>query len=499
MHEYQDPERDELVKRFRDYLSENRKDNSFNENDIIEIFDYAGDLNDDYVRAEALFYGARYYPNSDELCQRRLLFYNDNMEDVAGQYLADHGGDSPDAPLLQRLISIELTHTDTDDAIIKFEKLINKSSHVMNDEETIRFVDTAGKCGCLDWVYDNLQTIGKHTSNYICLVYELAMSYIDIHDYTNLESLFETLVSEKPFEISYWESLLIAQLENKDTQIEKLEDTIETILAMDPTDEDALKAKAKIEYDNNCTPEKLSEIASLAPDCIDIQRLYIRTYINSIDKKDAIKYLQDRILNNDCPIAAVIEYLEFDSRSANAFIRRNFTTDPIETISLQDWYAILFCLNNASAKAKFNLTDTIISYYDDEIPYWWKQAYLINAFYLGKYDIIVDRFKPTELDNIDKIELLTMLVYCLAKTGNFSSALTISLTVFFKPKEFWFEQSGTDLYENLLFGDAKDIRQDILIERCREILKEITARIEDAMIEDKTPNFKDYNPFVSKE
>lgn len=499
MHEYQDPERDDLVKRFRDYLSENRKDNSFNEDDIIEIFDYAGDLNDDYVRAEALFYGARYYPNNDELSQRRLLFYNDNMQDVAVRYLADHGGDSPEASFMQRLVSIELTHTDADNAIEKFEKLINEPSYLMNDEETIRFVDTAGKCGCLDWIYDNLQTIAKHTSNYICLIYELAMSYIDIHDFTNLESLFEALVSEKPFEISYWESLLIAQLENKDTKIEKLEDTIETILAMDPTDEEALKAKAKIEYDNNCTPEKLYEIASLAPDCVDIQRLYIRTYINSIDKKDAIKYLQDRISNNDCPIAAVIEYLEFDSRSANAFIRRNFATDPIETISLQDWYAILVCLNNAGAKAKFNLTDTIISNYDDEIPYWWKQAHLINAFYLGKYDIIVSGFNPTELYNIDNIEFLTMLVYCLAKTGNFTSALTICLTAYFKPKEFWLVPSGNDSYENLLFGDAKDLGQDILIERCREILKEIAARIEEAISDDKTPDFKDYNPFVSKD
>ena len=499
MHEYQDPERDDLVKRFRDYLSENRKDNLFNEDDIIEIFDYAGDLNDDYVRAEALFYGIRYYPNNDELCQRRLLFYNDNMKDVAGQYLADHGGDSPDAPLLQRLVSIELSHTDADDAIEKFEKLINESSYVMNDEETIRFVDTAGKCGCLDWVYDNLNTIAKHTSNYIVLVYELAMSYIDINDNTNLESLFETLVSEKPFEISYWESLLIAQLKNEDTKIETLEDTIETILAIDPTDEEALKAKARIEFSNNCTPDKLSEIASLAPDCVEIQRYYISTYINSIDKKDAIKYLQDRISNNHCPIAAVIEYLEFDSRSANAFIRRNFTTDPIESITLANWESILYCLQKASPTAKFNLTDTIISNYDDETPYWWKQAYLLNAFYLGKYDIIVDCFKPEELDNIDNIEFLTMLVYCLAKTYNFVSALTTGLSAYFKPKEFWFVPSGTNPYEHLLFGDAKDIGQDILIERCREILKGIMSRIEEAMLEGKAPDFKDYNPFVSKE
>ena len=43
----------------------------FDEDDIIEIYDYANDMNDDFIKLEALFYGARMFPASEALRTRR--------------------------------------------------------------------------------------------------------------------------------------------------------------------------------------------------------------------------------------------------------------------------------------------------------------------------------------------------------------------------------------------------------------------------------------------
>ncbi|MDE5650739.1 MAG: hypothetical protein K2I35_07000, partial [Duncaniella sp.] len=48
----------------------------FDENDLIEIFDYASDLDNNIVKMEVLIYGAVHYPRSEALATRRAWFYS---------------------------------------------------------------------------------------------------------------------------------------------------------------------------------------------------------------------------------------------------------------------------------------------------------------------------------------------------------------------------------------------------------------------------------------
>lgn len=56
--------REEIYRRFVDYASgENTADSFFEENDLIDVFDFASDTNDDFARLEVLQYAARMYPD----------------------------------------------------------------------------------------------------------------------------------------------------------------------------------------------------------------------------------------------------------------------------------------------------------------------------------------------------------------------------------------------------------------------------------------------------
>lgn len=66
-----------LEKLYNDFRASLSKPGSayFDEDDIIDIYDYAADNNDDFIRLEALMYAARMFPDSVEMADRRNYFY----------------------------------------------------------------------------------------------------------------------------------------------------------------------------------------------------------------------------------------------------------------------------------------------------------------------------------------------------------------------------------------------------------------------------------------
>lgn len=59
--------RQELYERFKASLSQPVSQRYFDEDELVDLFDYAGDLQDDYVQLETLLCGARLYPESHGL------------------------------------------------------------------------------------------------------------------------------------------------------------------------------------------------------------------------------------------------------------------------------------------------------------------------------------------------------------------------------------------------------------------------------------------------
>ena len=60
----EDKERAELMERFGNDLSKPFSERYYSEEELLEVFDTAGDMSNDYVQLEALMLGARLYPDS---------------------------------------------------------------------------------------------------------------------------------------------------------------------------------------------------------------------------------------------------------------------------------------------------------------------------------------------------------------------------------------------------------------------------------------------------
>ncbi len=201
--------RDELYGRFRYSLTKPVSERFFDEDELVEVFDLASDRNDTYIQLEVLLCGARLYPDSSALADRRALFYVDEDEsnELGRRYLQDN---SWRTSLLTEIAGLTLYPPSSDKAPEKLRDILDKYA-VFTDEEIIRFVNAAFELGMFDWVVDNLPELRKKVNYLPALLFEV-LNEADNHEEDELcIQLADELIELEPFGMQYWALLFRAQ------------------------------------------------------------------------------------------------------------------------------------------------------------------------------------------------------------------------------------------------------------------------------------------------
>lgn len=201
-----DNEREELLARFKESLSRPAAERYFDEDELVAVFDYAGDLNDDYVRTEVLLCGARLYPDSEALADRKALYYldGDDTDMMAREYVAADQRSS----LLCDIVRLQVQHPENPEEALAY---LMDQYNDFGDEETIRFVLTAGDLGCYEWLKNKLPQLRKKANYTPVLLYEVMSEADRYGDNETVAALAEELIENEPFSDAYWMSLFQAQ------------------------------------------------------------------------------------------------------------------------------------------------------------------------------------------------------------------------------------------------------------------------------------------------
>ena len=117
------------------------------ENDLIDIYDYANDVNDEFIQLEVILNAVRYYPESDELTQRRAYFLLDNlsMNESAEIMAKKHSHETA----LWDILTLLIQHPDIETAEKGFTEILHQYSGY-DDETIIQFVESAAELGLYD-------------------------------------------------------------------------------------------------------------------------------------------------------------------------------------------------------------------------------------------------------------------------------------------------------------------------------------------------------------
>ncbi|MDE6207364.1 MAG: hypothetical protein K2M55_06105 [Muribaculaceae bacterium] len=210
--------RQELYVRFRNSLKTQKSSEIFyDEDELVELFDYAGSLSDDYIQLEALLCGARLYPDSTALADRRLMLYMDTTDEItdarteaAAHYLEDHSANTPVADMARLEIN------PPGDRAGALSYLIGQYEQ-FTDEEIIELCQLAVDLDQYEWLKANIGLLSKKVRSNSAMLYEVARAAENKEDWDTLISTAETLIEADPFQIGSWLFLLNGQA-HKDLQ-----------------------------------------------------------------------------------------------------------------------------------------------------------------------------------------------------------------------------------------------------------------------------------------
>lgn len=285
-------DRQELLERFIKEISSGTGSVFYDEDELIELYDYASDIGNDYVRFEVLMCGSRLYPSSVALGERKaFFFYMEDNEEAARAALAV----LPDTSVLKQLLTLLVNHLPKDLAAKELDRIL-ASVKEFEDEEVIRLVHTACILGAYTWLTDNYQAILSRCSYPQSFVFELMNEANVRGDYEVVAKLSEELTLLEPFNGEFWESLAEVHI----THLNKFETGLSYLdyaLAINPDSVPALLLKARALHELDKPVEEIMQVLAkameLEPDNVTpVQYMALSLYAKGY-KGEAVKVLED--------------------------------------------------------------------------------------------------------------------------------------------------------------------------------------------------------------
>ncbi len=188
----------------------NNEPRDFDEEVLIDIFDYAGDVNDDFVRLEVLTTGARLYPDSNELSKRKAIF----LSGISGTALATFvsGKHIYDNDQMWAILKCRAESPTGEDAVKALNAILEIDDTFDDDETILQFVALVRHLQMEDWLIENLASVRAHCSDMVpTLLFEIARLAETKRQVSIGIKLLEELTLTDPFNLDYWG--LLAELQ----------------------------------------------------------------------------------------------------------------------------------------------------------------------------------------------------------------------------------------------------------------------------------------------
>lgn len=287
--EYNDTDR--LIERFRESMSLPLTDRYFDEDELIDIFDTAGDTADDLLRMEVLSVASRFHPDSNELNQRRCLFYNQISEAAGREYIESTGpkeGQMWDVLRMRNMLS----RSDADFGK-EFDSFLASVRKFDEDEVAIQFIRLVADANLPDWLLNNVEGIKSRSSNKKMILFETATAFETMNCNEEAARLLTELTEIDPFGYSNW--LMLAEQYLAIGNFDEFNNAIDYALAINPDDWQGIYVKAKYYFnkgDFNEAKTLFGQCCALSPTMYDPYRLYAFTLQRCGDEVSGISILR---------------------------------------------------------------------------------------------------------------------------------------------------------------------------------------------------------------
>lgn len=366
----------------------------FDEDDLVEIFDYASDYDNYIVKMEVLLYGARHYPKSEALATRRAWLYYSFGETEAGVELNRRLNKNG---VLNRLLDLKSRNLNGSLSVKQKIEALNEildSTVDFEDEEIIQFTDYAIEEGLSDWLWDKKNLIISKCSYPQTFLYEFASQIEDTDSSERASSLYEELTMMEPFNIDFWLCLATAQLANNNS--EGAYSSADYALAIDPHSVKAKRIKAASLFGSE---DKKAEVIELYNDILkedqysdsDVAALGM-ALVQSERVNEAKSLIKKYLLSHPDSRPAVDILMLIDQTEAEPYVRAMMDSESFTEEDAINWAKDHFMLRHNKTPGFLLLLYHEIKGVEENLPF------LVDAaYYAERYEDIVRLDKENDL------------------------------------------------------------------------------------------------------
>lgn len=202
MGEFDDqPSLEELYKNFIETPA-NLRSQTFDDDDLLGVYDYAGDIADTDTQREILWIASQLYPDDEDFLIRRAYYLLDGSFTEEIKYISSR---LPEDSLHRFIILIRLNDDDSPDAWDSLCKgLLKAKRRSLDDELIIRIFEVIKTESQLDWLLDNQKNLEERCLYRDTFLYELAICTSDFRRPQKALPIAKKLTVIDPFESKFW-------------------------------------------------------------------------------------------------------------------------------------------------------------------------------------------------------------------------------------------------------------------------------------------------------
>ncbi len=329
MEDEQFNERQQLMERFRHSLSQPLTERFFDEDELIDIFDDAGDLEDDLIRLEVLSVASRFYPDSEPLNQRRCLFYS-QISDTAGAQKLEQYAECKGA--MWQLMRIRQNRNRTDSDFPRLLDLFMHKYQKFDDEEVaVQLIRLTAELNLPQWLGDNVNGLIKRCSNERVVLFEAAVAFETMHRYGHSIDLLVRLTDIDPFGYANW--LMLAEHYLATDNEEGFNSAIEYAMALEPRDWQCYYVKGKYLLTKGKSLDEaaglLAQACAFNPPSPEPYRLYAICMNEKGEQQTAINVYRNILFKFPQDVLTIIpELLAFNPADADKLFDEYYRLNP---------------------------------------------------------------------------------------------------------------------------------------------------------------------------
>lgn len=308
----------ELYERFLKGVRENNNSEFYEEDELLDIYDFAQDEGNEMVQLYVLLTGARLYPDSDFLDERKAFFLSSINNEAARNMLKRKG--RRDSALWEVLkLSLD-TYPDGNPEEGLTELLA--SEHRLSCETVIRLFDMLHDLGREDLIAENLHMLQEKAENKTIFCYEAAEALYHNEKYLPMaRDIADDLTQQEPFNPDNWN--LLAKIELALQHVDESVAAIDYALAIDPDNQNALLMKGLSLLASNKNNEKavetLRKVLSINPDNSLAMKALADVYVRSGKSKAAIEVYSMYLQRNSSDVYVILDILKLHPENADGY------------------------------------------------------------------------------------------------------------------------------------------------------------------------------------